>query len=69
MIKDKNTPGNNFELMKKILIMGLPGAGKTTLAKKLKDLLDAKWLNADQIRKNLMIGTFLPKEGLDRLKE
>ena len=31
--------------------MGLPGAGKTTLAKKLKDLLDAKWLNADQIRK------------------
>ena len=38
-------------MKKKILIMGLPGAGKTTLAKKLKDLLDAKWLNADQIRK------------------
>ena len=38
--------------MKKILIMGLPGAGKTTLAKKLVPLLKAKWLNADEVRKN-----------------
>tara|TARA_B100000214_G_C23727702_1_gene517309 strand:+ start:268 stop:681 length:414 start_codon:yes stop_codon:yes gene_type:complete len=37
--------------MKKILIMGLPGAGKTTLAKKIVSLIDAKWLNADEIRK------------------
>jgi len=37
--------------MKKILIMGLPGSGKTTLAKKLVPLINAKWLNADQIRK------------------
>jgi len=37
--------------MKKILIMGLPGAGKTTLASKLVPLLKAKWLNADEIRK------------------
>ncbi len=31
--------------------MGLPGAGKTTLAAKLKNLLKAKWLNADEVRK------------------
>ncbi len=37
--------------MKKILIMGLPGAGKTTLASKLAPLLKAKWLNADEVRK------------------
>jgi len=36
---------------KKILIMGLPGAGKTTLASKLVPLLKAKWLNADEVRK------------------
>ena len=35
---------------KKILIMGLPGAGKTTLASKLVPLIKAKWLNADRIR-------------------
>ena len=37
--------------MNRILIMGLPGAGKTTLAKKLSSLLNASWLNADEIRK------------------
>ena len=31
--------------------MGLPGAGKTTLASKLTNLLKAKWLNADEVRK------------------
>ncbi len=31
--------------------MGLPGAGKTTLASKLVKLINAKWLNADEIRK------------------
>ena len=36
---------------KKILIMGLPGAGKTMLASKLAPLLKAKWLNADDVRK------------------
>jgi len=36
---------------KKILIMGLPGAGKTTLASKLVPLIKAKWLNADEVRK------------------
>ena len=31
--------------------MGLPGAGKTTLASKLVPLINAKWLNADKVRK------------------
>ena len=31
--------------------MGLPGAGKTTLASKLVPLIKAKWLNADKVRK------------------
>ena len=38
-------------MKKKILIMGLPGAGKTTLAKKLVSLTNAVWLNADDIRR------------------
>ena len=37
--------------MKIILIMGLPGAGKTTLANELSKLIDCKRLNADEIRK------------------
>ena len=36
--------------MKKILIMGLPGSGKTTLASKLVPLLNAKWINNDKVR-------------------
>ena len=35
----------------KILIMGLPGSGKTTLASKLVPLIKAKWLNNDEVRK------------------
>ncbi len=31
--------------------MGLPGSGKTTLASNLVPLLEAKWLNADEVRK------------------
>ena len=31
--------------------MGLPGAGKTTLASKLVPLIKAKWLNANEVRK------------------
>ena len=37
--------------MKIILIMGLPGAGKTTLADELAPKLNAKRLNADEVRK------------------
>ncbi len=35
----------------KILIMGLPGSGKTTLAEKLSKIFNAVWLNADNVRK------------------
>ena len=31
--------------------MGLPGSGKTTLASNLVPLLNSKWLNADEVRK------------------
>jgi len=37
--------------MKIILIMGLPGAGKTTLANELAKLIECKRLNADEVRK------------------
>jgi adenylylsulfate kinase len=37
--------------MKIILIMGLPGSGKTTLANELATLLETKRLNADEVRK------------------
>ena len=35
----------------KILIMGLPGSGKTSLAKLLAPMFNAVWLNADEVRK------------------
>ncbi len=37
----------------KILVMGLPGAGKTTLARALAPRLGAVHLNADEIRKHI----------------
>ena len=37
--------------MKIILVMGLPGAGKTTLANELAPMINAKRLNADEVRK------------------
>ena len=39
-----------MKLKIKILIMGLPGSGKTTLAKILSNKLKADWFNADVIR-------------------
>ena len=43
-------------MTKRILVMGLPGAGKTTLAQQILDRLEVSgktvtWLNADNIRK------------------
>ncbi|MDX2202122.1 MAG: adenylyl-sulfate kinase [Hyphomicrobiaceae bacterium] len=40
-------------ITKKILIMGLPGSGKTTLASALLPRLNAVHLNADEIRANV----------------
>ena len=34
----------------KILVMGLPGSGKTYLAKRLQPILKAAWYNADIVR-------------------
>jgi hypothetical protein len=39
--------------MRKILIMGLPGAGKTALARELVPLLNAAHLNGDEVRANI----------------
>jgi adenylylsulfate kinase-like enzyme len=38
---------------RKILIMGLPGAGKTTLARILAPTLSAVLFNADEVRANI----------------
>src|SRR5262252_6362655 len=40
-------------MKKKILIMGLPGAGKTTLSKVLAPRLNAVHFNADAVRANI----------------
>jgi hypothetical protein len=40
-------------MKRKILIMGLPGAGKTTLAKALAPRLNAVHFNADEVRANV----------------
>ena len=45
----------------KILIMGLAGSGKTTLAKRLTEKLDADYFNADEVRKLFNDWEFSPK--------
>jgi len=40
-------------MKRKILIMGLPGSGKTTLARKLAPMLNAALFNADEVRANI----------------
>ena len=56
---------------KKILVMGLPGAGKTFLSKELKKIIPIIHLNADEIRKHFDDWDF-SKEGrlrqADRMK-
>ena len=46
---------------KKILICGLPGSGKTTLAEILVKHFDAVWLNADEVRKQANDWDFSPE--------
>ncbi len=45
----------------KILIMGLPGSGKTYLAERLQPLLNAAWYNADKVREMANDWDFSPK--------
>lgn len=45
----------------KILICGLPGSGKTTLAKPLAELLGAVWINADVVRTSYDDWDFTPE--------
>ena len=49
----------------KILIMGLPGSGKTYLAQRLQPLLRAAWFNADKVREMANDWDFSP-EGRER---
>ena len=42
-----------MKLKRKILICGLPGSGKTTLAEKLVPRLNAVWFNAYAIRQEI----------------
>jgi adenylylsulfate kinase len=52
----------------KILIFGLPGSGKTTLADKLGTILDAERINADEERKRLNDWDFTPEGRLRQAK-
>ena len=45
----------------KILIMGLPGSGKTYLAQRLQPLLSAAWFNADKVREMANDWDFSPE--------
>ena len=45
----------------KILVMGLPGSGKTYLAKRMQPLLKAAWYNADIVREMANDWDFSPE--------
>ena len=47
-------------MTRKILIMGLPGAGKTTLARGLAPMLKAVLFNADEVRANIIANSAFP---------
>lgn len=53
-------------MKRKILIMGLPGSGKTTLAEKLVPRLKASWFNADAVRQDIYSELGFSEE--DRIK-
>ena len=45
----------------RILIFGLPGSGKTTLARPLSELMNAQYFNADEVRKHYDYWDFTPE--------
>ena len=45
----------------KILVMGLPGSGKTYLTERLQPLLKAAWYNADKVREMANDWDFSPE--------
>ena len=45
----------------KILVMGLPGAGKTWLAERLQKTLKCAWYNADKVREMANDWDFSPE--------
>lgn len=45
----------------KILVMGLPGAGKTWLSERLQKELECAWYNADEVRKMANDWDFSPE--------
>jgi cytidyltransferase-like protein len=56
IVKSQSVKGSDEPMKKirrKILVMGLPGAGKTTFANALAPLLNAVVFNADAVRSNL----------------
>lgn len=52
----------------KILICGLPGSGKTTLAKKLQKELAYAWFNADKVREQFDDWDFSPEGRIRQAK-
>jgi len=45
----------------KILIMGLPGSGKTYLAERMQPILNSAWYNADKVREMANDWDFSPE--------
>ena len=45
----------------KILVMGLPGSGKTHLSERLQPLLNSAWYNADKVREMANDWDFSPE--------
>lgn len=55
--------------MKRILLCGLPGSGKTTLAKRLVETLgNADWYNADSVREQFKDWDFSPEGRARQMK-